>query len=106
MNSDKKIKIAWKDVENLKQVHQLVDYGVLLKWGNMRTLKRKLTTDQQLGVVRLFAERFCEHHDTRLPEELIVESLLVWLANVPDESHVQKFLEVLLTRANRKDACL
>ena len=96
----------WKDVESVEQAKQLIDYGVLLNWREMRRLKKILSQDDELFVVRHFAVRLAERAESRLPEEILIESVLVWLSNSTEEKFIHAFLTELLQQPNHLEACL
>ncbi|MDA9951572.1 hypothetical protein N9D31_03250 [Oligoflexaceae bacterium] len=96
----------WKEVETLESAKQMVDYGVILRWGEVKRLVKVLTKDEQKEFVGHIAARFSEDHESRLPEELMIESLLNWLVHAKDESSLQAFLEALLENPNRSEASL
>lgn len=86
---------SWKGTRTLDQARQLIDFGVMLKWRDMRTLRRSFSEDDEAEVVRHFAVRLVERRAQRLSAEIIVESVLIWLANAASEKLLHAFLEAL-----------
>lgn len=95
----------WKGTESLEAAIQLIDYGVMLKWRDMRTLRRSFTEDQEDVVVRHFAKRLAERAGVRLQAEILVESSMIWLANAASERLLNAFLEELFARPAFDQAC-
>lgn len=96
---------AWKGTKSAEEAKELIDYGVMLKWSEMRTLKRTLSEKEQNEIVRHFARRLVERVGQRLQAEIITESMLIWLANVNNEDLLNAFLEELFAQPNCEDAC-
>lgn len=96
---------SWKGTHSLEQACRLIDYGVLLKWRDMRTLRRAFTDADEEEVMRHLARRLVERHSVRLQTELLVESALIWMANAASEKLVNSFLEELFAQAGCEDAC-
>ena len=48
---------SWKGTKTVDESKQLIDYGVMLKWRDMRTLRRSFTEADEQEVVRHFARR-------------------------------------------------
>jgi hypothetical protein len=84
---------SWKGTRSAEAAAQLIDYGVMLRWRDMRTIKRTLTDEEQKQIMKHFAKRVVERADERLQMEILVESALVWLANASDENLLYAFLE-------------
>lgn len=96
----------WRDVASLDAALQMVDYGVILKWRDVKRLHKAFSKEEQMAFVQHIANRFCEPHETRLPEEIMVETLLNWLVHAKDESALQAFLEALLENPHRSAASI
>lgn len=96
---------SWKGTETFEQAQQLIDYGVMLRWRDMRTLRRCFTEEQEEQVIRHFARRLAERSGVRLQAEIIVESAMIWLANAASERLLNAFLEELFAQAEFDQAC-
>lgn len=96
---------TWKTVKTLDQAKELIDYGVLLTWRDMKAIAKVFNDNEQQALVRHFAVRLSERVSDRLSEEILIESLLVWLANGATEPVFNAFLEELLLRPNAGEAC-
>ena len=86
---------SWKGTGTVDECIKLIDYGVLLTWRDMRTIKRGLSQEEQSQVVRHFVMRLCERHDERLAAEVLVESMLVWFANTISEELISAMINQL-----------
>lgn len=95
----------WKEVDSLDAAKQMVDYGVILRWSEVKRLTKVMNAEEQKQFMGHIANRFSEEHESRLPEEIMVESLLNWLVHAKDESSLQAFLEAMLEHPNRSEAC-
>lgn len=84
---------SWKGTSDVEVATQLIDFGVMLRWRDMRTIKRTLSDADQKTIMKHFARRVVERADERLQMEILVESALVWLANASDENLLYAFLE-------------
>ncbi|SMF34582.1 hypothetical protein [Pseudobacteriovorax antillogorgiicola] len=96
---------SWKTAKNLDEAKNLVDMGVLLSWKDTRPLKKVLDNDGMQELVRYIAVRLAERVESRLPEEILIESLLVLLANSQEEVVLNAFLEELVQQPNPMEAC-
>jgi hypothetical protein len=96
---------SWKGTTEAAQAFQLIDYGVMLRWRDMRTLRRVMTPEAEEQVVRHFARRLVERASVRLQAEILVESVLVWLANAGSEKLMQAFLEEIFAQRGADEAC-
>lgn len=96
---------SWKGTRSLEQALKLIDYGVLLKWRDMRTLRRTFTAEEEETVVRHFARRLVERAGERLQSEILVESVMIWLANAASEKLLYAFLEEIFGQPGCEDAC-
>lgn len=96
---------TWKTVKTIDQARELVDYGVLLTWRDMKAIAKLFSESEQQDLMRHFAVRIGERVSDRLSEEILIESLLIWLANGATEPVFNAFLEELLLRPNVAEAC-
>lgn len=105
LSKPKEIK-EWRGIVNVEDAIDLIDYGILLKWNEMRTLKKNFSDADQERIVRHFAYRLCERREMHLSAEIIVESLLIWLASSNNEQLIGSFLEEFFQQPGFEDACL
>ncbi len=96
---------SWKGTRSVDQAVALVDLGVLLKWRDMRTLRRTFTPEDEEKIVRHFASRLGERCQNRLQAEILVESVMIWLANAASEKLLYAFLEELFSQPSCENAC-
>ncbi|MBQ48691.1 MAG: hypothetical protein CMP10_14925 [Zetaproteobacteria bacterium] len=96
---------SWRSVKSLEAAKELVDYGAIISWKDMKSIRKELNKEDQLELVRHFAVRLAERVENRLPEEIILESLLVFLAHTQDDEVLAAFLGELLVQPNRVEAC-
>lgn len=85
----------WKSTKSLEDACHLIDYGILLQWREMRSIKKIYSEDEQCEIIRHFVRRLSERHDDRLACEIIVESLLIWLAHSLNEKLIIALFEEL-----------
>ena len=95
---------SWKGTKTVEESKQLIDFGVMLKWRDMRTLRRCFSETDEQEVVRHFARRLVERRAQRLQAEILVESVMIWLANVASEKLLHGFLEELFAQAGCDEA--
>jgi hypothetical protein len=98
------VKNSWKGVSTVDEVKQLVDYGILLKWREMRTLKRNFTEAQQCDIIRHMTKRMCERSESRLSAEIVIESFLIWVSTAASEALVDAFLDQMFDEPGRESA--
>ena len=96
----------WKLAKNVEQCRHLIDLGIVLPWADAKRLNKNLSDDEQKQLMQHLADRFSEQHDTRLPEELVMEGVLGWLSNANSEKSMQYFLESVLSQPNATEATL
>ncbi|MGE0171976.1 MAG: hypothetical protein AB7T49_04295 [Oligoflexales bacterium] len=96
---------SWKSVRTHEDVKQMVDYGVMLTWKEMKRLAKTFDQEAETDIMRHFAIRLAERTDNRLSEEILIESLLVWFANASNDFAVNAFIEELLLQPNHYEAC-
>ncbi len=92
MDQEKKL-VMWKEVRAAQEAFNLIDKGVMLKWRDMRTLKRYINPQDEKDILRHFARRLVERSDARLQAEFVLESALVWLSFSTSEELMLCFLE-------------
>lgn len=97
-------KISWKGVADVKTVKDLVDYGILLKWRDMRTLKRNFSQEEQREIIKHMTKRMCERAESRLSAEIVIESLLIWVATASSEAIVDAFVDQMFEEPARESA--
>lgn len=105
MESVNDLPSSWRSVKGLEEAKQLVDYGILLSWKDMKHVTKVMRSDEVQELVRYFAVRLAERVENRLPEEILIESVLIVMANSASEEVLNAFLEELLQQPNRMDAC-
>jgi hypothetical protein len=96
---------SWKTVESLEEAKHLVDLGALLVWKDFKQVRKVLDDNQLKELVRYCAGRLSERVESRLPEEILIESLLVIFANCHNEDILVAFLQEVLEQPNRLEAC-
>lgn len=96
---------SWRQATSDAEVNQLIDMGILLSWKEMKYINKNLTKEQQLSSIRHFSLRLSERIGDRLPEEILIESLLVWLANSEKEEIVNEFISELIVQSNMEESC-
>lgn len=96
---------SWKDCKGLDDAKGLIDQGSLLSWKDVRGLKKSLSNDEQIEFVQYVAVTLAERVESRLPEEILIESLLIYLANSQSEEILNSFLEELVQQPNAVQAC-
>jgi hypothetical protein len=96
---------SWKGTNSFEQAQSLIDMGVMLRWRDMRTMRRVMEGADEEKAIRHFAKRLVERYQNRLQVEILVESLLVWLSNAGSEQLMHAFLEELFAQPGCEDAC-
>jgi hypothetical protein len=97
---------SWKGLSSLDEAKHLVDVGALLTWKDYKQLRKIVASEADLKeFVSYCAVRLAERVESRLPEEILIESLLVIFANAQDEEILVVFLQELLMQPNRFQAC-
>lgn len=96
---------SWRQIASEAEAAELIDMGILLSWKDMRTINKALTKEQKLATIRHFALRLSERIGHRLPEEILIESLLVWLANSEKEDFVTEFIGEIVVQQNMEESC-
>lgn len=101
----KEIPGSWKGTHSADQACRFIDYGVLLRWRDMRTIRRLLNDADEERVMRHFARRLVERYPVRLQTEILVESALIWMASAASERLLHVFLEELFAQSGCEEAC-
>lgn len=99
------LSLSWKSVANLEEAKQLIDMGSLLIWKDFKQARKAMDDQQLQELVRYAAARLSERVESRLPEEILIESLLIIFANCQNEDVLVAFLHEILEQENRIDAC-
>ncbi len=97
---------SWKIFETLDDAKMLVDAGVLLTWKDFKHFRKVLDDAQIKSFVGFCALRFGEQVERRLPNEILIETLLVIFANGQNEDILMSFLHDLTNQPNRLEACM
>lgn len=97
---------SWKQINNADTAKLLIDMGLILKWSDMRYVRKNLPTEELSSIVRHFAIRLAERVGDRLSEEILVESLFIIFAHNPSDNLVAEFLEELVVQPNYVEASL
>jgi hypothetical protein len=96
---------SWKTMSSLGDATHLVDLGVLLTWKDFKILRKVLKDEELVDLVVYSAARLSERVESRLPAEILIESLLIIFANVQEEVVLEAFLQELLSQPNRMATC-
>lgn len=96
---------SWRHCKTVDEALHLVDVGIILGWKDARHLTGSFREEDQATVIRHMVNRLCERSEIRLSQEIIVESLLVWLANASSESQIAVMLEELFSNPRCEQAC-
>jgi len=94
-------KPTWRGIRSVEAAQDLIDVGILLNWSDMRTLKRTFSENDQIRIVQHFSIRLAERLEDRLSSEIIVESLLIWMAANNSEPLIDGFLESVFEEPER-----
>lgn len=97
---------SWKTFGTMDEARYLIDVGSLLTWKDFKHLRKVLDDQQIKDLVVYGAVRLAERVESRLPEEILIESLLVIFANGQNEDILVAFLSELLAQPNRLQACM
>ena len=90
--------LSWKGINDPEVAKELIDSGILLQWREMRTLNRNFSLDQQEKIISYMALRFVERSSHRLSAEILVESLLIWLAATNNDRLIGCFIEAVFNQ--------
>ena len=93
--------LNWKDIVSLEEACQLIDKGRLLSWRDMRHIKKSLSASDQVEIVRHAALRLSERYKDRFACELLVETLLVFIANQVNEELISVFVDEVMNDPDR-----
>lgn len=99
------LKEDWKAISNADEAKMLIDYGIVIKWKDMKYLKKVLPEDEQKEVIEHLVVRLAERADNRLSAEIITESLLIWMAQSTTESSVFEMIKLFFEQPGFEEAC-
>lgn len=85
--------VEWRQAKNIEQMLSLIDQGIVLKWDDPKGISKALSNEEQLRFVDYLAKKFCERYEMRLSAEIIIETLLIWLAADSNERYIGHTLE-------------
>jgi hypothetical protein len=92
--SSKKYPLHWKTLKSADEACELLDSGVLLMWKDVPQAYKALDTESQKHMIRHGIKRLGERLGDRLSSEIIVETMMLWLAH--DHALVQPLLQQIL----------
>lgn len=96
---------SWKTLGGLEEAKHLVDLGVLLTWKDFKVFRKALNDDEIVELVVYAAARLSERVESRLPAEILTESLLIIFANIQEEKVLEAFLQEIIQQPNRVATC-
>ncbi len=96
---------TWRMCKSVEQARHLIDVGVILGWKDGRHLIGSFSESEQSEIICHLVSRLCERTEIRLSQEIIVESLLVLMANASSESLIVVMLEELFSNPRCELAC-
>lgn len=96
---------SWRHCKTVEEAQHLVDIGIILSWKDGRHLTGSMREEDQAAIVRYMVNRLCERSEIRLSQEIVVESLLIWLANASSEGLIAVMLEELFSNERCEQAC-
>ena len=96
---------SWKGTKSVDAAFSLIDSGVIVRWKEMRSLKKDLSDEDQCRILRYFATKLCQQSHNRLASEILVESFLIWIANSIKESLIIAFFDQLFQEEGHDQAC-
>ena len=96
---------SWRHCKSVDQAQHLIDIGVVLPWKEAHHMAGSMPHDEQATIIRYLVNRLCEHSEIRLSQEILVESLLVLLANAGSERMLVVLLEELFSNPQSELAC-
>jgi len=94
----------WKQVGSLEDAKRLVDFGVILSWVEAKRLRKSFNDQESKQLVEYLAVRLSEPSETRLVDEVLVETLLKLIAHSSDESAMICFIEAFLSTTDIEDS--
>ncbi len=97
-------KLSWRSVKKLDRAKELVDFGLILKWKDVKAVLHVLTEAEQAALISHLAERLAERCDDRLATEIVVESILSIVGHLPDEKMLQGFFNTFFKQRNAEEA--
>ena len=104
MKAETECSLSWKEVRNARSAHPLIANGVMIRWTEMRILKKEIPEEEQCQIMRYFAEELCESITNRLACETIVENILIWIAHATNDSLVRAFFLSLFEKQQHHQA--
>lgn len=96
---------SWHNCKDLDTARHLVDIGVVVGWRDAKHVTGFFSTEDQVTILRYMILRLCERVDIRLSQEIIVESILIWLANARNETLIVAMLQELFANEQCESAC-
>ena len=100
-----KLTATWRGAETLQQAKMLVDYGVILTMDDARVVARMLEPAECEALGRHFALRLTERLESRLQEEILIESFLVFYVHMGSDAVLSGFIEELLSHPDYSRVC-
>lgn len=97
------IKKNWQSVSCVDDAFLLIDIGRVITSRDMDVLIKVMNPDDENKVISYFAERLAERYRDRDAAEIILESVLLWLAVRPKEASVIIFLQKILEHPERME---
>ena len=95
--------IAWSRVKTIKLAKALIDRGILVNRNDMRRLRKLFSHAEHIEIIRYFATSLAEHNLSLINYEKNLESVVLWLSHMGDDSLVQEFVE-RLCQSNSEEA--
>jgi hypothetical protein len=94
---------SWKDIVNVEEAYQLIDMGILLSWRDMRYIKKALSNQDQVEVIRHAALIFSERYTDRFASEILIETVLLWISSQVNEEMISVFVDEVMNDPDRLD---
>ena len=94
-NNIESTKSHWKDITKLEQVYALIDLGVLIKHKEIVAMRKTFEVKDQELILGYFTERFAERYQDRDAAEIVLESIIRWLALTTDDKLIIVFLKTI-----------
>lgn len=91
----------WNEIVSLEDAFYLIDIGVVIRVEDLVHLKRSITHEMTLSVFEYFAKKLTERHRDRVPGEVIMESMLLWMSMAMQEAYFIVFLQKIFEHAER-----
>ena len=96
---------SWRHCKTVDHALHLIDVGIILGWKDARHLTGCMSEADQSAIIRHMVAKLCVRSDIRLSQEIIVESMLIWLANAGRETLIVAMLEELFSNPQCETAC-